>query len=66
MAYKVALPPSAKIHNVFHISKLRKSLSGPLMQQAPLPSQFINTNLIPQPIAVLDSRMILQQGKSVL
>lgn len=32
------------------------------MQQAPLPSQFIDTNPIPQPIAILDHRMIRQQG----
>ncbi|KAJ8765349.1 hypothetical protein K2173_012046 [Erythroxylum novogranatense] len=55
VAYRLRLPEDARIHNVFHISLLKKH-NGPLPSQlSPLPVSEDST-LIPQPEAILDRR----------
>ena len=63
VAYQLVLPLRTQIHNVFHVSMLRKHL-GPVhtlvQNQLPLVSEdFV---ILPQPEVVLDRRVI-QKGK---
>ncbi|KAL6326166.1 hypothetical protein AAG906_001041 [Vitis piasezkii] len=64
MAYKLALPEDARIHNVFHVSNLKKCRGDPLEQpQIPLPARFKDSSPILQPAHVLGFRQISQLGK---
>ena len=59
MAYRLALPPGSRIHNVFHVSMLRKHI-GPVTsvtEQLPLTDE-VNLTTLPQPEAVLDRRVV--------
>ncbi|KAL7090674.1 hypothetical protein ACP275_12G056400 [Erythranthe tilingii] len=58
VAYRLALPPESQIHNVFHVSLLRKNL-GPVAPTSPaLPPISDSSIILPQPEAVLDRRVI--------
>ncbi|KAL7096902.1 hypothetical protein ACP275_10G109800 [Erythranthe tilingii] len=58
VAYRLALPPESQIHNVFHVSLLRKHL-GPVAPTSPaIPPISDSSIILPQPEAVLDRRVI--------
>ena len=58
VAYKLALPPGSQIHDVFHVSLLRKHL-GPVTPSSPeLPPVSVTSVVLPQPEVVLDRRVI--------
>lgn len=62
MTYKLALPLSFKIHNVLHVSLLRKHL-GPITQTIPhLPPTLANLTILLQPKVVMDY-CIIYKGK---
>jgi hypothetical protein len=58
VAYRLALPPKAKIHDVFHVSVLKKWVGVGVPIQDDLPPVVEDRQLTPQ--AILDQR--LQQG----
>lgn len=62
VAYRLELPPDSQIHNVFHVSLLRKHL-GPVHTSLPgqLPPISDDSVILPQPEAVIDRR-IVQKG----
>lgn len=62
VAYRLALPPSAQIHNVVHVSKLKRYFGPPPEHFTPLPPVADDSTILPQPVAVLDKRVI-QKGK---
>ncbi|KAL2338914.1 hypothetical protein Fmac_013360 [Flemingia macrophylla] len=65
VAYKLSLPPTAKIHPVFHVSLL-KQFKGET-QQPYLPLPFLTDELGPviQPLKALDSRVILRANQHI-
>ncbi|GJY36212.1 transposon ty3-G gag-pol polyprotein [Tanacetum coccineum] len=58
VAYRVELPPGSLIHDVFHVSLLRKCV-GPVTD--PIPAA-IDVPQTPQPECILDERVV-QKGK---
>lgn len=58
IAYKLALPLGSQIHNVFHVSLLRKHLGSVPLASPRLPPVSETSTLLPQPEAILDRRVI--------
>ena len=56
VAYRLQLPSSAQIHNVFHISQLKKC-KGAVSQSGELPACDDNGVLLVEPIAILERRL---------
>ncbi|KAJ0885707.1 putative nucleotidyltransferase, Ribonuclease H [Helianthus annuus] len=62
VAYQIELPPGSLIHNVLHVSLLRKC-EGPVPEPSPLPvDEPDQSQLGPQPELILDERVV-QKGK---
>ena len=55
VAYKLALPESAKIHNVVHVSNLKQCHGDPTYQLKPLPAS-VTTSPCTSPCALLDAK----------
>ncbi|KAL9408367.1 hypothetical protein AB3S75_046848 [Citrus x aurantiifolia] len=62
VAYKLALPPGSQIHNVFHVSLLRKHAGTNAPASTQLPPVAEDSTILPQPEAVLNRRVI-RKGK---
>lgn len=54
VAYRLKLPPTAKIHNVFHLSLLKKKVGEKAVISARLPLVSDPSNSKWYPAAVLD------------
>ena len=67
MAYKLALPPESKIHNVVHVSQLKK-YSGTLPIAAHIPSWLQGSTDIEtmQPRAIADRRIVKRHNVAVV
>lgn len=65
VAYKLDLPSDARIHDVFHVSKLKRCHGEPSTHSIPLLAQFVNDQPLLQPASVLNSRTILVLGRPV-
>ncbi|KAL9421536.1 hypothetical protein AB3S75_033916 [Citrus x aurantiifolia] len=59
VAYKLALPAGSQIHNVFHVSLLKKFVGHvpPAVMELP-PVSADTSTILPQPECVLDKRII--------
>ncbi|GKC71969.1 retrotransposable element Tf2 [Tanacetum coccineum] len=57
VAYKLDLPVSSKIHDVFHVSLLKKS-HGNHSVSSTLPAISDSGHFIPVPLKILDKRMV--------
>lgn len=66
VAYRLVLPAPAQIHDVFHISKLKKCIGDPTVQHLPLPVNFQDQQPIFHPLAILCTRIILVQDKPII
>ena len=65
VAYKLELPEEARIHNVFHISVLKKFRGNQQQHYLPLPLQTTEVGPILEPQAIIDNRVILEENREV-
>ena len=65
IAYCIALPTFACIHNVFYVSLFKKCVGDPSSQQALLPFDFTGSHPLMQPAAILGYSKILQQDQQL-
>ena len=66
VAYELELPPSSRIHPVFHVSLLKLCQGQPTNQISPLPDQIVFPPSVPTPTAVLDQRSLTSALTEVL
>ena len=62
VAFKLVLPLGSQIHDVFHVSMLKKHLGPVTATSTQLPAVSDTSTVLPQPEAVLDRRVI-HKGK---
>nr|KYP48938.1 Transposon Ty3-I Gag-Pol polyprotein [Cajanus cajan] len=65
VAYKLALPATAKIHPVFHVSQLKAFRGNEVITQIPTPLLIDEKGLALQPKAILQHRTILKKHKQI-
>ncbi|KAF5778414.1 putative nucleotidyltransferase, Ribonuclease H [Helianthus annuus] len=65
VAYRLNLPTEARIHNVFHVSMLRKCTGNPVQQITPLHLVDSSSKIALQPRHILNSRTLLRGNTSV-
>ncbi|XP_074324155.1 uncharacterized protein LOC141661071 [Apium graveolens] len=58
VAYKIALPVGSKLHNVFHISQLKKKIGSTKVVQNTLPGINDTGEIDPQPLDIIDRKLI--------
>ena len=56
MAYELELPTNSRVHNVFHVSRLKKALGQNVVPSAVLPPLDDEGKLILVPESIQDSR----------
>ena len=56
VAYELELPKGSKIHNIFHVSCLKKAIEKYISTNMYLPPIYDEGHLILQPEAILDTR----------
>jgi len=65
IAYKLALPPTAKIHPIFHVSCLKKVIGNNCRIQTSLPELDDEGSIWLQPEQVLDTRERHLRGRMI-
>ena len=65
VAYKLALPPTAKIHPVFHVSCLKKVIGNNCRIQTSLPELDEEGSIWLQPEQVLDTQVKQLRGRMI-
>ena len=61
VAYRLALPPGSQIHDVFHVSMLKRHVGSPPQPTLQLPPVSDDVVLLPQPESILERRVV-QKG----
>jgi hypothetical protein len=57
MAYKLELPPSSRVHLVFHVSYLKKIIKNNILVQTILPKINEEEKIILEPETILETRI---------
>ena len=64
VAYKLALPTSSRIHNVFHVSQLKRRVTADEASPT-LPDFYAASSSLKEQEAILDRMMVRRRGQAV-
>jgi hypothetical protein len=63
VAYRLELPPQARIHSVFHVSQLKKHIGTEENIEVQLPEEIVGQSPVSTPLALCGERNVLINGK---
>ncbi|KAL5759632.1 hypothetical protein ACOSQ2_018470 [Xanthoceras sorbifolium] len=66
VAYRLLLPPGSQIHPVFHVSQLKAKIGSRFTSNPQLPHTGPNGQILAQPVAVLERKMVKKHNKAVV
>lgn len=64
VAYRLLLPEAARIHDVFHVSALKKHVGADKPVNSTLPNMDAEGNFLIEPEAILDTRTV-RRGNTI-
>ncbi|KAL5861508.1 hypothetical protein ACOSQ4_002804 [Xanthoceras sorbifolium] len=66
VAYRLLLPPGSQIHPVFHVSQLKAKIGSRFTSNPQLPHAGPDGQILAQPVAVLERKMVKKHNKAVV
>jgi hypothetical protein len=66
MDYKLELPPSSRVHPIFHVSFLKKVINNKIPVQTILPEMNEEEKIIPEPEIIVETRTKKLINRSII